>query len=146
MWSANDAHRGGKFDTARVRKAWRDHTYQTLRQARMPKGLGRVRCSVLFHPMIDNRRDALNYADPAKPIIDAFGPPFVQKPTEKKPNGAAAPGWSLIPDDTPQYVDAIDLAFGHLWQDVITAEGYPLARADVIALDRKWGGVTVGGA
>lgn len=143
MWSANDAHRADKYGTAKVRKAWRGHTYELLKAADFPRGLARISLTVLFHPVIDNRRDALNYADTAKPIIDAFGPPFVQKPTLKKPSGASAPGWSVIPDDTLQYLADTTLTFGDLWQDVITAPGWPLSWADVVALDNKWGGVTI---
>lgn len=143
MWSANDAHKGNRFTTSAVRKAWRGATFDTLTRLRLPTGLARVRFSIAFHPVIDNRRDSLNYADTAKPIMDAFGPPFVQKPTKKKPSGAFAPGYNLIPDDTPRYVEATELSFGALWQDVITHPRHTLTRADVIALDNKWGGVTI---
>jgi len=143
LWSANDAHRSDKYKTAVVRKKWRTLTYDTLVGLALPTGLARVAFSVVLHPVIDNRRDALNYADTAKPIIDAFGPPFVQKPTPKKPSGAYAPGYSLIADDTPQYVEDINLSFGDLWQDIITAPGWRLTPDDLSALDNKWGGVSV---
>jgi hypothetical protein len=143
LWSANDAHRASKYATADIRKKWRTLTFNTLTALKLPTGLARVSFDLAFHPVIDNRRDALNYADTAKPIIDAFGPPFIQKPTTKKPGGAFAPGYNLIPDDTPQYVEDNTLAFGDLWQDVITRPGWPLTLADVHALDNKWGGVTI---
>ena len=143
LWSANDSHREGRFKTTAIRKAWREHTYEQIRTARLPKGVARVSFGIVFHFTDAARRDSLNYADTAKPIVDAFGPPFVQKPTVKKPAGAASPGWSLIPDDGPREVESTELSIGALWQDVITADDWTLTRPDVIALDRGWGGVTV---
>lgn len=143
LWSANDTHRESPYKTADMRKAWRTHTYHAIKAAGLPQGLARVSFSFAFHFTDAARRDSLNYADTVKPIIDAFGPPFVQKPTAKKPGGASAPGASVIADDTDAYVEAIDLSIGPLWQDVITADGWRLTLADVNALDRGWGGVTV---
>lgn len=143
LWSANDAHRESPYKTADMRKAWRTYTYTRIVAARLPQGLARVSFDIAFHFTDAARRDSLNYADTAKPIIDAFGPPFVQKPTAKKPAGAAAPGASVIADDTDAYVETTSLSVGDLWQDVITTDGYPLTLADVTALDRGWGGVTV---
>jgi hypothetical protein len=143
MWSANDEHRGNEYDTARVRKAWRSAMFNRLTATRPPTGLARVAFDVVFHFTSDSRRDALNYASTAKPVIDAFAPPFVQKPTVKKPSGAFAPGYAMIPDDSPREVESTALSIGPLWQDVITAPGWTLTRADVHALDRRWGGITV---
>lgn len=143
MWSANDEHKGNEYDTARIRKTWRSAIVDRLTADRAPTGVQRVSFSIVFHFTTDGRRDALNYASTAKPIIDGFGPPFVQKPTAKKPAGAYSPGYGFIPDDTPRYVEDTSLSIGPLWQDVITADGWDLTLADVAALDRGWGGVTV---
>lgn len=140
LWSANDAHRANRFEVSRIRKQWRTAAYELCQQAQLPRGLKRISLALAFHPCINNRRDALNYADTAKPIIDGFGPPFLQKPTKKKPAGASAPGWSLIPDDTPEHLESVELSIGPLWQHIV-----PQVRtaAAVNALDRKWGGVTI---
>lgn len=143
LWSANDEHRGNEYDTARIRKTWRGAVFDRLSAIDAPTGLPRVRFSIVFHFTSDGRRDALNYASTAKPIIDGFAPPFLQKPTKAKPRGSFSPGYGMIPDDTPRHVEATELSIGDLWQDVITADDYPLTLADVTALDRKWGGVTV---
>lgn len=143
LWSANDTHRESPYKTADMRKAWRRCAYLAIGQAGIPQGLPRVSFGLVFHFTSATRRDSLNYADTAKPIIDAFGPPFVQKPTAKKPGGSSAPGASIIADDTDAYVENISLSIGPLWQDVITADGWHLTLADVTALDREWGGVTV---
>lgn len=143
LWSANDTHRENRFKVATMRKTWRTHTYDTITALRIPQGLARVSFSIVWHFTDNTRRDSLNYADTAKPIIDAFAPPFVQKPTAHKPLGAYAPGASIIADDTDRYVESTSLSIGPLWQDVITTGGYPLTLADIAALDREWGGVTI---
>jgi hypothetical protein len=139
LWSTNDSHRRGPRATSANRKEWRQAGYNAARKAGLPKGLDRVRYAVSFHFADRLRRDALNYSETAKPLIDGFGPPFVQKPTKKVPQGRSAPGWSLIPDDTPQYLEATALSIGPLWCDVLA--GLPEQRARI--LQSRWGGVTV---
>ena len=143
LWSANDTHSANRFKVSEMRKMWRTATYNAIVAHRLPQGLPRVSFDIAWHFTDLTRRDSLNYADTAKPIIDAFGPPFVQKPTKKKPAGAHAPGAAVIADDTDAYIDEISLRVGLLWQDVITADGYRIDLASVNALDREWGGVTI---
>jgi hypothetical protein len=143
LWSANDTHRKGRFDVSAARKAWRHASYNAVRAAGIPQGLPRVSLSLVWHFTDDGRRDSLNYADTAKPIIDGMAAPFIQKPTIKKPSGAYAPGALIIADDTDAYVEDTNLKIGPLWQDVITADGYTLTLADLTALDNEWGGVTI---
>jgi hypothetical protein len=143
IWSANDVRRKGDMQEAKMRKEWRTHTYSRIAAAKLPQHLPRVSLSIVFHFTTAGRRDALNYAATAKPIIDAFGPPFVQKPTIKKPSGSFAPGWSLIDDDDPRHVEDTDLSIGTLWQDWVLRDEYTLTWEDVQAYDRGWGGVTV---
>lgn len=138
--SINATHNMTRFAVAAWRKAWRDHTYHQIADAGLPRHLPRVSISIVFHLATYARRDVLNYADTAKPIIDAFGPPFVQAPTKKKPGGASAPGWSLIDDDDPAHVEDTSLSFGQHWGFVAAA--HP-TRQNLLALDNKYGGVTV---
>jgi hypothetical protein len=139
LWSANDAHKKGPHATSANRTQWRLAAYQAAQQARLPKRLQRVRFAFTFHFTDRRRRDALNYADTAKPLVDGFGPPFVQAPTAGRPAGVAAPGWTLIPDDTPEYLESTSLAVGPLWRDVLAGIG-PSARR---RLASPFGGVTV---
>lgn len=118
LWSANDSHKRGPRATSASRALWRQAAYTAAAAARLPKGLALVRLAFTFHFTDLIRRDALNYSETAKPIIDGLGPPFVQPPTAKRPRGAAAPGWGLIPDDTPEFLAPTSLWIGPLWRDV----------------------------
>lgn len=138
LWSTNDSHKQGPRATSANRAEWRRAGYAAAAQHRLPKNLTRIRLGFVFHFQNRLHRDALNYADTAKPVIDAFGPPFVQTPTAKKPKGAAAPGWTLIANDTPEFLESTSLAIGPLWRDVVA--GDPL---DGWRLDSKFGGLTV---
>jgi hypothetical protein len=139
LWSTNDSHKKGPRATSANRKQWREAGYATARKAQLPKGLARVRFSVTFHFKDRARRDALNYSETAKPVIDSWGPPFVQAPTAKKPQGSAAPGWSLIPDDTPQFLESTSLAIGPLWREVLA----DLPEGERQPLASPFGGLTV---
>jgi len=138
--STNATHNMHPNSVSKWRKTWRTHTYDLIRAADLPKHLARVDFAVVFHFTTYGRRDALNYADTAKPIIDAFGPPFVQAPTKKKPQGSTSPGWSLIDDDDPIHVDSTDLSIGQHWAFLAAANP---TQANLRALDNKHGGVTI---
>ena len=139
LWSTNDSHKKGPRATSANRAEWRQSGYNAAAYYRLPKRLTRIRASVTFHFQNALRRDALNYSETAKPVIDAFGPPFVQAPTVKRPRGASAPGWTLIPDDTPEHLESCALAIGPLWRDVIACMDAREARR----LDSEFGGLTV---
>ena len=138
--SVNATHNMHEMKIAKWRKTWRQHTYNLIEAAALPRHLTRVHFSVAFHFTTYGRRDALNYADTAKPIIDAFGPPFVQKPTAKKPQGSHSPGWSLIDDDDPVHVDGIELFIGQHWGFIAAANP---TRDNLLALDAKRGGTSI---
>jgi hypothetical protein len=101
--------------------------------------LDRVRIDVLLHFTDRRPRDAGNYADTAKPAVDALGPPFLRMPTAKNPTGASAPGWSLIPDDTPIHLDGPHVEVGPLWREVLASANRPLAAL----LASPYGGITL---
>ncbi len=88
---------------SRITKAWREATYYAALQAKpkLPKGLARVRIDAVLRYTEARDRDDANMVDAVKPAVDALGAPFVR--TGKRP--AAAVGYSLIPDDTPTYLD-----------------------------------------
>jgi hypothetical protein len=139
LWSTNDSHKKGPRATSANRKEWRHAAYQLAQANRLPKGLHRIRLAFVFHFQDRIDRDALNYSETAKPVIDGFGPPFVQAPTRKDPKGKSAPGWSLIPNDTPKHLESTSLAIGPLWRDVLTGLDPKRARA----LESRFGGLTV---
>lgn len=138
--SINATHNMHPQSVAKWRKTWRQTTYDLIRDADLPRHVPRVHFSVGFHFTSYLRRDALNYADTAKPVIDAFGPPFVQKPTKDKPQGSHAPGWTLIDDDDPVHVDGTELFIGQHWGFIAAANP---TRDNLLALDSKRGGITI---
>ncbi len=139
LWSTNDSHNRGPRATSANRKEWRTAGYRAAQIHRLPKGLSRVRFEFTFHFPDRQKRDALNYSETAKPVVDSWGPPFVQKPTAKRPQGASAPGWALIPDDTPEFLESTSLAIGPLWREVLANLPVPQQRA----LASQHGGITV---
>ena len=139
LWSANDSHSKGFRASSANRKQWRDAAYIAAQIARLPNGLDRIRLAFVFHFPDHARRDALNYADTAKPVIDGWGPPFLRKPTPKVPAGMSAPGWGLIADDTPAHLESTSLAIGPLWRDVLASLEPGRART----LASPYGGLTV---
>lgn len=139
LWSTNDSHKRGPRATSANRAEWRRAGYEAAQVYRLPKRLHRIRAAVTFHFKDNLRRDALNYSETAKPVIDAFGPPFVQAPTKKRPKGASAPGWTLIPDDTPEHLESCALAIGPLWRDVLAG----LDPREARRLASPFGGLTV---
>lgn len=139
LWSTNDSHKKGPRASSANRVQWRSAGFAAAQKASLPKGLSRVRFSVTFHFQDRLRRDALNYSETAKPVIDSWGPPFLQAPTAKKPSGSAAPGWTLIPDDTPQFLESTSLAIGPLWREVLA----DLPERERRALASQHGGLTV---
>jgi hypothetical protein len=138
LWSANDSHKKGPRATSASRVLWRGVAYQYAQLHNLPKGLARVRFAITFHFQDRARRDALNYSETAKPAIDAMGPPFFQAPTAKRPKGLSAPGYGLIPDDTPEFLESATLAIGPLWRDVLA--GLPGCEARTLA--SPYGGLT----
>ncbi len=139
MWSTNDSHRHGPRASSANRVHWRQAGYLAARAADLPKGVDRVRMEFTFHFANRLRRDALNYSETAKPVIDGMGPPLFHAPTEKAPAGKSAPGWGLIVDDTPEHLVSASLAIGPLWRDNLAG----LDPADRKALQSAHGGLTV---
>lgn len=135
----NDSHGRAWAGTSKLRKEWRKAAYKAAAAAQLPKGLDRVRIDIVLHFTRGGHRDALNYADTAKPVIDAFGPPFRQAPTEKRPNGTNAPGWLLIPDDTPEHLEASPILIGPVWREMLAG----LTVAQQWRLQSQFGGLTV---
>jgi hypothetical protein len=89
--------------TSPVRKTWREAVFVHAKAAKLPTGLRQVRIDLELRFPKGGRRDPGNYhAHVAKPAVDAFGPPIN---TVRAGKPVVAPGYGLIPDDTPEYLD-----------------------------------------
>jgi hypothetical protein len=81
--------------TYEARKAWRDAAFLYATQAKLPKGLARVRIDVVLHFTVNRDRDNENWSPHVgKPITDGLAKPH-----------RSSPGYLLIADDTPEYLD-----------------------------------------
>jgi hypothetical protein len=142
--SANDGLHWGARD--RLATRWRETTHLLLvglhGPHRPPKGLARVRVDVELHFRDRRPRDAANYHPTVKPVVDALGPPFVRPPSRLRHRGASAPGYGLIPDDTPAHLDGPHVTIGRLWREV--APGPPPRPGSAASFARRRpGGLTV---
>jgi hypothetical protein len=93
--------RSGMHHMARHKavKEWRQAAYWAAVQARLPKGLQRVRIVATLHFPTNRHRDHENYYDAIKPVIDGLAAP-------RKPGQV---GYGLIPDDTPEHLAPVVL-------------------------------------
>ncbi|GGM53774.1 hypothetical protein ACFFX1_54685 [Dactylosporangium sucinum] len=101
--------------------SWREATWAHARAAKLPTGLARVRLDFeLRFPSARSDRDAANYHTlVVKPATDGFGPPFRQVITRGKRAGqvSTAPGYGLIADDTPEFLDGPHVTLGPKVED-----------------------------
>jgi hypothetical protein len=103
MQTANTAKHWATASTAR--SDFRAATYYRAVQARLPRGLTRVRVEVELHFPTVADRDNSNYAPlVAKPCLDALGRQRRYQITKGKRRGewVVDPGYGLIPDDNPK--------------------------------------------
>ena len=88
-----------------------------------------MRIEPVAHFAYDEHRDAPNLYPTVAACVDGLGPPFVRKPSRKpgarNRNGAAAPGYLLVPDDTAEYVDLQSTVIGPPYRDVAKRLGLP---------------------
>jgi hypothetical protein len=84
-------------------KAWREASFLYATQAKLPKGLTRVRLDVVLH-CVDNRvRDALNlHKYVVKPLVDGLGR---SRTVNSKKGLRVEPGYGLVADDSPEFLD-----------------------------------------
>jgi plasmid stabilization system protein ParE len=108
MYSENaDVH--WRF-TRRAAKAWRQASFDAATEAGLPQHLGRVRIDVVLH-FGDNRdRDNYNYHRyVAKPLVDGLARP---RAVNGKRGPRTEPGYQLVDDDNPRYVDGPFITIG----------------------------------
>lgn len=119
MYSANTRVHWRR--TYEARKAWREATFVYAQQAKLPKGLDKVRIDVVVHFTVNRGRDNENYS------------PFVLKPIADglaRPHGSS-PGYLLITDDTPEFLDGPFVTVGAK----VDKRQYPLGLAVVTITD-----------
>ena len=107
--------------TYEARKEWRDASFLYATKARLPKGLARVRIDVVVHFVVNRNRDNENYSPHVgKPIADGLAKPH-----------ASAPGYLLIADDNPEFLDGPFVTVGAK----VDRKVYPLGLAVVTITD-----------
>lgn len=111
--------------TYEARKEWRNASFLYATKARLPKSLAKVRIDVVVHFTVNRNRDNENYSPHVgKPIADGLA----------KPHGAA-PGYGLIVDDTPEFLDGPFITIGAK----VDKKTYPLGLA-VVTITEIGGG------
>jgi len=123
MFSENSRHHWAKTSPA-VRE-WRAASFLYATSAKLPRGLARVRVDVLLHFTTAGRRDRYNYHRyVAKPIVDGLASP---RTVTTKKGVRVEPGYGLVPDDTPQFLDGPLIEIG----PKVDRKTYPLGLAVV---------------
>lgn len=103
--------------TYEARKEWRNAAFLYATKARLPKGLAKVRMEVVVHFTVNRNRDNENYSPyVGKPIADGLAKPH-----------ASAPGYLLIADDNPTFLDGPFVTVG----PKVDKKQYPLGLAVV---------------
>lgn len=110
-------------------KAWREASFTYAKQAKLPKGLTRVRIDVVLH-CVDNRgRDTLNmHKFVIKPLVDGL---CRERIVRGKKGVRVEVGYGLVPDDNPRFVDGPHPTIGA----VLDKRRYPLGLAVVTITD-----------
>jgi hypothetical protein len=131
MYSENSRHHWRK--TGPAVKAWREAAFLYARQAKLPKGLARVRIDVTLHFTDARQRDRYNlHRYVVKPLVDGLSRP---RTVNGKTGVRVEPGYELIADDTPQFLDGPFITIGAK----VDKKAYPLGLA-VITITELGGG------
>lgn len=106
-------------------KEWRAASFVYAQQAKLPKGLARVRLDIVLHFTDARERDALNlHKYVVKPLTDGL---CRQRQVTVKGKVRVEPGYGLVPDDTPRFVDGPFVTIG----EKVDKKRYPLGLAVV---------------
>jgi crossover junction endodeoxyribonuclease RusA len=116
----NANYRGHWAPKAAKVKEWRNAALLYARQAKLPKGLAHVRIDAWLHFTDKLGRDAANYGDTLKGVVDGLCRDKTH--VNKKGRLVEAPGYGLIFDDTPQFLDGPFPRIG----DPVSKKDYPL--------------------
>lgn len=74
---------------ARLTKEIRDETFLRAKFHKVDKGCERIRVTLIWYPVGNRRRDAINLAPTLKAVEDGLV------------------DYGVVPDDTPQYIDPV---------------------------------------
>jgi hypothetical protein len=103
--------------TYEARKEWRNAAFLYATKAKLPKLMRKVRIDVVLHFTVNRGRDNENFSPHVlKPIADGLA----------RPHGTA-PGYLLIADDTPEFLDGPFVTVG----PKVDKKAYPLGLAVV---------------
>lgn len=105
---------------AKLVKEWRNAALTYARQSRLPKGLPHVRIDAVLHFTDRRPRDAANYSDTLKGVVDGLCRD--KSHLNKKNKWVQAPGYGLIWDDSTKYLDGPFLRIG----DPVSRKVHPL--------------------
>lgn len=116
----NANYRGHWAPKAKLVKTWRTTALVYARKAKLPKELDHVRVDAWLHFTTRHHRDAANYHDTLKGVVDGLCRD--KSHLNKKGKWVDAPGYGLIWDDTPEYLDGPFPRIG----DPVDKRRYPL--------------------
>lgn len=125
----NSNNRGHWAPKAKLVKQWRKATVARAREAKLPQGLARVRIDVLLRFTTKHRRDAANYEPTLKGCIDGL----CRDKTHINKHGKQidAPGYGLIWDDEPKFLDGPFTRIG----EPVNKQRYPLGLVQLLVTD-----------
>jgi len=114
---------------AKLVKEWRRTTVLRARQANLPKGLGRVRVDAMLRFTTRHHRDALNYEPTMKGVMDGLCRDKTH--INKRGKEVDAPGYGLVWDDEPTYLDGPFLQIG----EPVDKKRYPRGLVQLLITD-----------
>jgi hypothetical protein len=121
-----------RVTSAAVRE-WRAASFTYAQQAKLPKGLVRVRIDVALHFTDARDRDALNlHKYVVKPIVDGLSK---ARTVKTKTGVRVEPGFGLIADDSPRHLDGPYPTIGA----PVSKKDYPYGLAVVTITDLSGG-------
>lgn len=116
-------------ETAKARREWRDATHVLVQQAKLPRGLDRIRVGVELHFTVHRERDEPNYHPyVAKPIVDAMAAGRKVRDQRQPTGWRIEPGYGLIPNDTKRHLDGPHIT---IVDEPVSRREFPLGLAVV---------------
>ena len=123
-----------RLAAGRYRRVWRETAWARYANAKLPKGLSRIRVEVELRFTTGHKRDAPNYHyHVIKPIVDALQP----ERRVKKPKGGirVERGWGVVPDDCDEFVELREPRIG----PVVPKGRYPFGLVVLTVTDLSGG-------
>ena len=102
--SLND-HRMHHMQRARIVRQLREEVVMMLRLRRVAKPARHVEVTFHYRPRDNRVRDPMNLVATSKPLVDALTPGRPASITRGGKVRQPVPGYGLVPDDNPEFVD-----------------------------------------